>query len=78
MFHVISLSTAQDHFIFRMTEGTDKESESVSLLVRTQALTNGGTITLVLINIICGTPLELFLSSLLFFTITKCRWEIVT
>ena len=58
--------------------GRESESESVSLFVRPQSLTNGGTITFVLINIICGTPLELFLSSLLFFAITKCRWEIVT
>ena len=49
-----------------------------SLFVRPQALTNGETITFVLINIICGTPLELCLSSLLFFYNTKCRWEIVT
>ena len=38
------------------------QSESVSLFVRPQALTNKGTITFVLINIICDTPLELFLS----------------
>ena len=46
---------------------SQSQSESVSLFVRPQALTNGGTITFVLINIICGTPLELCLSSLLFF-----------
>ena len=50
----------------REREG-DGERESVSLFVRPQALTNGGTVTFVLINIIRGTPLELFLSSLLFF-----------
>ena len=46
---------------------TESELESVSLFVRPQALTNGGTITFVLINIVCSTPLELCLSSLLFF-----------
>ena len=37
-------------------------SQSVSSFLRPQALTNEGTITFVLTNIICDTPLELFLS----------------
>ena len=53
----------------------ESESESVSLFVRPQALTNGGTITFVLINIICGTSLELCLTSLLFFYNHKMQME---
>ena len=40
----------------------ERESESVSLFVRPQALTNEGTITFVLNDITCDTPLELFSS----------------
>ena len=45
-----------------MERERERESESVSLFVRPQALANGRTITFVLINIMCDTPLELILS----------------